>query len=262
MLLALCAREWLLLPDGRAHLSILNIGQGDSILLTTPQGHRILIDGGPDLTTLEELGRHLPFFDRHIDLLVLSHPHIDHIASFPPILERYQVDAVLMNNTQYGSPRYQHFLSLLRTEHIPVMEPDTHGAIVFDDGFILERLWPPHGWFGAAPKNVHDAMVVLRAHYKNHTALLTGDLEAKYEAAILKLGTDVHADILKIGHHGSLTSTSTGFLVAVHPSLAVISAGKDNPFGHPRPQTLTRLAHFHIPIKRTDRDGTIEIVWE
>ncbi len=260
-LLLLCGREWLLLPDGHAHLSVLDVGQGDSILIVSPSGKRILVDGGPDLRTLEKLGGSLPFFDRRIDLLVLTHPHLDHLASFPEIVDRYDVRAAVLNATPYASPRYAHFLDQLAQRRIPVIHPDDHGVIDCGDGLVLERLWPSADLFGLPAKNVHAFTVVLRASYRDHSILLTGDLEDDGETEILRRGIDVRAEILKVGHHGSLTSTSTGFLLAVRPRAAVISVGAGNSFGHPRPEILSRLARFGVAVHRTDRDGTASIVW-
>ncbi len=262
VLLLLCGREWLLLPDGHTHVSVLDVGQGDSILLVSPGGKRILVDGGPDLTTLERLGERLPFFDRRIDLLVLTHPHLDHLASLPDIIDRYDVRAALLNATQYASPRYVHLLDQLAERHIPVMHPDERGVIDFGDGLVLERIWPPIDRFRLTAKNVHDFTVVLRASESDHSILLTGDLEDELEREILRRGIDVRSEVLKVGHHGSLTSSSTGFLLAVQPRTAIISVGAGNSFDHPRAEILERLAHFGIPVRRTDRDGTVSMTWE
>lgn len=249
-------------PDGKTHLSFLDVGQGDSELIVSPSGKRILIDGGPDLTTLEQLGSHLDFFNRRIDLLILTHPHLDHIASFPAILKRYDIGQVLMSGVDYNQPRYAHMLAEMNAQKIPLLRSEPGHTIDIGDGLIFDMLWPPPDAFGTYHSNPHDEVVVLRARFKNHSALFTGDLEQRYEGKIIASGLDIHAEILKIGHHGSLTSTSTGFLIAVHPDLAIISVGKANLFGHPKQAILDRLTHFGIPTKRTDRDGTIDVVWE
>lgn len=258
----LAARELSLQPDGRTHLSFFDVGQGDSELIVSPSGRQILIDGGPDLTTLEALGTHMPFLDRSIDLLVLTHPHLDHLASFPEILKRYHVQQVMLSGVLYDSARYSALLEQVRLQHIAVLATEPGRTIDMGDGLTLAMLWPPPEAFGSTHSNVHDTSIVFQAAYHGHTALFTGDLEEKYEKEILREGLAVRSDILKIGHHGSRTSTSTGFLLAVAPQLAVISVGTGNTYGLPHPSILARLAHFHIPYKRTDRDGTVEIVWE
>lgn len=255
-------REYILQPDNYVHLSFLDVGQGDSELITSPSGKHILIDGGPDLTTLEHLGSHLSFFNRQIDLLVLTHPHLDHVASLPEVLKRYNVRHVLLAGTDETLPRYQQFLTEIRDEKIPVLASAPGQNIDMGDGLRLTMLWPPPELFGTHVSHTHDAMVALKAIYKNHTALFTGDLEAKFEKEVMDRGEDVHADILKVGHHGSLTSTSTGFLLAVNPRLAIISVGTGNSFGHPKQAILSRLAYFGIPVKRTDKDGTVEVTWK
>lgn len=258
----LLIREASLQPDGKAHISFLDVGQGDSIFIVTPSGKQILIDGGPDLSTLKHLGTHMPFFDRSIDLLVLTHSHQDHLASFPEILRRYTVGGLLTAATEDDLPRYQEIFSMTRRFQVPIMKPSVGEKIEFDDGFSLTVVWPPDTIFGTHVDHEHDATVAVRVDYKDHSALLTGDLEMEYEKEIMEMGTDIDVDILKVGHHGSNTSTSTGFLLATSPELAVISVGKDNSYGHPTSKTLSRLQHFGVPVKRTDRDGTVEIEWE
>ncbi len=255
-------REARLQPDGKTHIAFLDIGQGDSALITTARGRHIVIDGGPDLSTLEYLGSRMPFFDRTIDLLVLSHPNSDHLASFPEILRRYHVAAVLLAGSQYPLARYEWMLSEIRTQRIPVILANTHRTIDVSDGVRLEILWPPSAAAVQAAKDVNDVSDVIRLSYGNHSALFTGDIGVAAEKAIVAAQEDLHADILKIAHHGSKYSTSSGFLLAVHPQLAIISVGKDNTYGHPTPTILRRLEYFGILYKRTDRDGTVEVVWQ
>ncbi|MBP9773868.1 MAG: MBL fold metallo-hydrolase [Candidatus Peribacteraceae bacterium] len=250
------------LPDGKTHVSFLAVGQGDSTLIVSPSGKRIVIDGGPDLTTLEHLGSHLGFFNRHIDILILTHPHLDHIASFPQILKRYSVGQILMSGADYTQPRYAQMLAEMKAQNIALLLSQPGKTIDIGDGLVFDMLWPPSGAFGTYYSNPHDEGVVVRARFGNQSALFTGDLEEKYEEKILESKLDIRADILKVGHHGSLTSTSTGFLIAVHPDLAIISVGKNNLFRHPRQAILDRLNYFNIPYKRTDLDGTIEVVWK
>lgn len=251
-----------LLPDGSVHLSFLDIGQGDSALIVSPTGKQIVIDTGPDLSTLQRLGERMPFFDRSIDLLILSHPNLDHIAATPEILKRYAVSAVLIAGTPYQLGVYERSLSLMREKGIPVIEAHSAKSIDLGDGLAIDVLWPPEGSWGKEWKNENNASVVARVRYGENTALFTGDIESDAESALLQTGYDLASDVLKVAHHGSRTSTSTGFLLAVRPSLAVISVGARNRFGHPRSEVLSRLTHYGIPYKRTDRDGTVEVVWK
>ncbi len=253
-------REWRVMPDGQTHVYILDVGQGDSIFIRGPTGRQVLIDGGPDLSALEGIGTRMSAFDRSIDLLVLSHPHLDHVASFPEILRRYDVKAVLLTGVAYEMGTYQEFFAILKEKQIPLIIADPHNDIAIDRGLLLDVLWPKPEFFGQAfDGDMNDNSVVMKVIYGEDSMLLAGDMEEVEEGELLGSGTDVSADILKVGHHGSRSSTSTGFLLAVDPDLAVISAGKDNDFGHPHAVTLQRLKHFGIPVRVTAQEGTIEM---
>jgi competence protein ComEC len=260
-LIGLLAQEYFMLPDGRLHAHILDVGQGDSTLLISPSGKQILVDGGPDLSALQGIGRHLSFFDRTIDLLVLTHPDLDHIAALPEIIERYHINAILLSGIETPQPQYQRLLASVIEKQIPVIIADPQKDIVFEDGLTLDIVWPDHA-FGTQPKKANDTSVVVRALYKDGSILLTGDIEAKAEEGILKSGVDIRSRILKAAHHGSKTSSSTGFLLAVDPEVAVISLGKDNQFGHPHWGVLERLKNEGIAIRRTDQEGEIGMILE
>lgn len=259
ILLLLAVREYRLLPDGNLHLYILDIGQGDSILLVTPSGKQILIDGGPDLTTLERLGEYMPFFDRTIELVILSHPDADHLTALPDVLRRYKVEHILMTGAQHHSSRYEKLLAMIEEYNVRVILADPAHDISMGDGVILDVIWPPPDVFGTEPKNANDLSVVVRALYGTSSILLTGDIEEEAEHAILASGADVRSTVLKVPHHGSRTSSSTGFLLAVDPELALISAGRDNQFGHPHPDILSRYASYGIPTQNTGQNGTISL---
>ena len=254
----LLTKEIVKLPDGRLHAHILDVGQGDSILLVSPSGKQIVMDGGPDFSALEGIAGHMSFFDRTIDLLVLSHSDLDHIAAFPEIMERYRIGAILLSGIDTQQPQYQKLLARIAENNIPVIIADPKQDIVFDDGLTLDVVWPS----GPLPKKTNDASIVISVLYKEASMILTGDIEEKAEEGILKTGADIRSDILKVAHHGSKTSTSTGFLLAVAPDLAVISAGKDNPFGHPHWGVLNRLRDAGITIRRTDQEGEISLILE
>lgn len=257
----LLQREIRLLPDGRFHAHILDVGQGDSILLVSPRGAQVLIDGGPDMSTLEEIGRLMPFFDRTIEILVLTHPNTDHLMAFPELLRRYRVERILLSGAQYDLPPYDALLTEILKQKIPVVIADQEEDFALDDGLILDILWPPREWFGSSLREVNNASVVLIARYGRVSILLTGDMEARSERAILATGADIHSTVLKVAHHGSKTSSSTGFLLAVAPEIAAISLGKDNRYGHPHPSIVERFREFGVPVRRTDLEGTISFTW-
>lgn len=255
-----CAREWNVMPDGKAHVHMLDIGQGDAIFIVGPSGEQVLIDGGPDGSVLTAMATHVSFFDRHIDLLVLTHPDLDHVASFPTILRRYDVGAVLMTGVDSSTGAYREFLDLLKRKQIPVIIADPSKDINLGDDLMMDVLWPPPMYAGVeTPKNLNDTSVVFRLTFGRDSVLFTGDMEEMEERELLASGANVRAAVLKVGHHGSRTSTSTGLLLAVQPSLALISAGRDNSFGHPHDVIMRRLRAFGIPARVTSKEGVISI---
>jgi competence protein ComEC len=259
-LTALSFREWRVRPDGDVSVHMLDIGQGDSIFITGPSGQQILIDGGPDLSALQGIGKRMSFFDRTIDLLILSHPHRDHLFAFPAILKRYNVKAVLFTGVDYPQPQYEEFVNTLRREHIPVIIADPSKDIDMGDGLFLDVLWPLPIYVGNPdPSGGNDSSVVVKLIYGEDSILFTGDMEKPEEDEVLASGADLSADILKAAHHGSKTSSSTGFLLAVDPQLILISVGKENPFNHPSPEIVERFEHFGIPYRSTAQEGTITI---
>lgn len=257
--LLLLLREVSLYPRGRFVVHFLDVGQGDGALLVSPSGKQILIDGGPDFSALEGLGRTMPFFDRSIDLLVLSHPQLDHMRAFPEILRRYAVRGVLMTGVLYDLPQYEEFLALLKEKRTPLIIADPGKDLAMGDGLTLDILWPPPALFGKAMKEVNNSSIALRALFGPHTVLFTGDMEESEEWEILASGADVRADVIKVPHHGSRTSSSTGFLLEVQPSLAVISVGRDNRYGHPHKDVLARYASLGIPVRTTAQEGRITL---
>lgn len=260
--LLLIIHVWSHIPDGKLHLFFLDIGQGDSALIVTPKGKQIMIDGGPDLSTLEQIGDRMSYFDRSLDLLILTHPHLDHLASFPAVLNRYDVDTFLLAGTNASNGRYKAILRDLADGKPKSMLAEPGTSLNLGEGISLDILWPPKSWYGKNVTNENNASVTLKLHYRGHTALFTGDDELPVEQALLALHINLKADILKVGHHGSDTSSSEKFLQAVDPDLAIISVGEGNLFHHPKQSVLDRLDRLGIPYKRTDLDGTIEIVWE
>lgn len=253
-------QEYRVRPDGLTHIDVLDIGQGDSIFITGPQGQQILIDGGPDATALTELGRRMSFFDRQIDVLILTHPHLDHVSSFPAILKRYDIGRVIMTGVAADAAPYHEMIQLLNEQQIPVLIADPLHDLDFGGGLTFDILWPLPIYAGAkTDRDLNDTSVIAMLRFGNDSMLFTGDMEEAEESELLATGENLRADILKVGHHGSRSSTSTGFLLAVNPDIAVISAGRENTFGHPHVSTIERLKHFNIPTRVTAWEGTIEL---
>lgn len=260
LLLILGGREFMLQPDGKTHIIFLDVGQGDSALLTLADGKRILIDGGPDWSTLEKLGKYMPFFDRRIDMLILSHPNSDHMVSFPEVLRRYSVGALVTAGTIYESGVYAATLSGASVHDVPVVTMYA-GQTLSLGSSTLEVVWPPKIMPNGFSTDANNASIVLRFTHAGKRVLFTGDLEAIVEKTLVEAKADLRADILKVPHHGSKSSSTMEFLRAVAPKIAVISAAKNNSYGHPHPDVLARLTAIGAEIRRTDSEGDIEIMW-
>ena len=170
-------REFLLQPDGDLHIHFLDVGQGDAAIIISPSGKQIVIDGGPNLSLLEHLGKHLPFFDRTIDLVILTHPDSDHLTAIPPLLQRYRVGAIAMAGVQHSSGRYEALLHHIQKANIPVILADPTKDINMGDGLVFDIVWPLPDVFGTHPKNANDPSFVVRALYGTDSIIRTGDIE-------------------------------------------------------------------------------------
>ncbi len=254
------AREWALRPDGKMHVAFLDVGQGDSALVTFRDGTRMLIDGGPDWSTLEALGKRLPFFDRTIDILLLSHPNTDHMTSFPEVLRRYRVTTLMTAGTPFDSGLYRAVLSGAALHGIPLTRVKAGDSIQIDSA-ELTILWPPVPRLRGMDRSENNDSVILRLEESGKRILFTGDEEVVVEKTLLAARADLKADILKVAHHGSKSSSSTGFLLAVGPKIAVISVGRNNAYHHPSTAVVRRLEALGATVHRTDQEGTIDIVW-
>ncbi|MCK5018902.1 MAG: MBL fold metallo-hydrolase [Candidatus Peribacteraceae bacterium] len=255
MLLAF--RELSLQPNGKLHVNFLDVGQGDSVLLQTPSGNHILIDGGPDLSTLEHLGNLMPFFKRRIEYVVLTHPDLDHLSALPEVLNRYQIKKLFIAGTKKDEPRYLKLLKLAEKNNIPIHLLKMGMIMETSDGVKIEVIFPFDD--DIDHKKTNNDSIVLRVVYNDNSILLTGDIEEIAEQKILASGIDLSSSILKVAHHGSKTSSSTGFLLAVNPELAIVSSGKENRFGHPHPNVINRFKRMGISLRHTAKNGTISL---
>jgi competence protein ComEC len=242
--------------DGRLTVTVLDVGQGDAILIETPSGQRLLVDGGPSGgRLLQALGRELPASARDFDLLVLTHGQDDHVTGLVTVLERFQVDGVLMSGVPGETAAFRAWRDGLARSRIPVQEAVAGEWADLGGGVRLEVLGPPPGGVHGGDDVLNDSSVVLRLVYGDVSFLLTGDIEAAGEQALLTGGGDLRSTVLKVAHHGSDGSSTPRFLSAVGPEVAVVSAGPENTYGHPSPTTLLRLAG--VPLLRTDDNGSV-----
>lgn len=237
-------------PIGELRIHFIDVGQGDSILIQAPDGATVLIDGGPQnglaLAYLQAQGI------THIDTLIATHPHADHIGGLIDILHTLTVGEVITSGASHTTGTFENFLDAILSAKVPYREVHTGEHIAF--GSLAFRVLRSE----ASAANLNDTSIVLRLEYGAVSLLLTGDAEAISEQALLGSSSDqLAATILKVGHHGSYTSSSPEFLRVVRPQIAVYSAGRNNSYGHPHTETLTALGQVAATIYGTNRDGTI-----
>ena len=246
------------LEDNLLRVYFLDVGQGDAIFVQAPNGNQVLIDGGPDTLVARQLSKIMPFYDHSIDLVVLSHPHADHINGLLEVLRRYDVSQVLENYYPYDTPEYAEW-NKLKTE-AQISQAQAGQVIDLGAGVRIFVIYPDQINAGQSKNNPNDASVVLKLVYGENSLLLSGDIEAPLEKKLVLIGADLDSDFLKIAHHGSKTSTTQEFLEAVTPKAAFIEVGAKNRYGHPHPKVLERLESLNIKYYRTDIDGTIELL--
>ena len=241
---------------GELTVAFLDVGQGDAIFIEAPNGNQVLIDGGPSgSATLRALGQVMPFWDRSLDLVLATHPDQDHVGGLPAVIGRMQVGNVMTTENTSSTGAYDAFSKIITEQQIRHIRARTGERIILDQGVILEILFPDRntaGW------ETNSSSIVARLSYGNESFLFTGDLPQEVEKYVVgKEGSALHSNILKLGHHGSRTSSSRIFLSAVNPDYAVISAGKDNKYGHPHQEVIDLLSELKIPTVSTIDHGTI-----
>lgn len=246
------------LAETRNGLSVafLDVGQGDAIFIEAPNGNQILIDGGPNKAVLRGLSKQMPFYDRTIDTVILTHPHLDHYAGLNEVMKKYKVSLEMDPGTKSKGAGFAEFENLIKDKNIKRLYGKRGMRVNLDRDLYLDILLPV---VNNENLSEHDGMLVSRLVYKSNSFLLTGDMEDNLENYLLAMGSDLKSDVLKVGHHGSKTSTSESFLGWVNPNLAVISAGQGNKYGHPHQEVTERLARFEIPALRTDEKGAIVV---
>lgn len=250
LLLILCLYQLFQITNNEFALSFLDVGQGDAILIQTPEYKNILIDAGPDGKVVDELSKKLGFFNQKIDLFILTHPDLDHYGGILDIFQKYPVDAVMMTGIAVNNQLYRTFLSELKHRNIPIFYPDNSNDIQISQDLYLDFLYPFEGQslIGQEVKNRNDTSIslIIRNSKGDPLALLTGDAEEAQELDLLLSGQDFTSPIFKLGHHGSRTSSSESMLAAIKPKTVIVSAGIDNKFDHPHEETLERVKDLEI----------------
>ncbi|HBZ36152.1 MAG TPA: hypothetical protein DEO26_00250 [Candidatus Veblenbacteria bacterium] len=257
----LLAAGWLLSFNHQAGLSVtfFDVGQGDAALIRTAEGQNILIDGGPSRSILSKLGAYLPWTDRTIDLVILSHPHADHVTGLNHVLENYQVNHVLISGALHTTSEYLRFLELIKEKNIPITIALAGQTFTLNGGVNIEVLWPIESLAQKEFTDLNESSIVNKVTYGDTAILFTGDTPLENEEAVLQSGQIIKADILKVAHQGSKTSSGDNFIKAVSPQVAVISVGNNN-YGHPNADTVARLKSLVPVVLRTDEAGDITYI--
>ncbi len=257
-----------LLEKNPLRVVFFDVGQGDAIFIETPQEKRVLIDGGPGKKILESLGRELSFFDRSIDLILLTHPHDDHVSGLIEVLDSYEVDEIMCTGVLGESNISKKWRSIIEKEGFK--EAFAGKSIKLGD-VRMDIFYPFESLKDQYVDDLNEASVVVKLTYNNQSFLFTGDAYKEQEQEMISYESEcgkenfdeicdifsLDSDVLKIGHHGSRTSTSRDFVRSVSPNYGVIMAGEDNSYGHPHSETLETLEEEGVIIKRTDKDGDI-----
>lgn len=241
---------------GVLRVSFLDVGQGDAVLIESPTGNQLLYDAGPPSgAVLRALAHELPFWDRSIDIAMFSHPDMDHIGGFPEVFKRYDVAVALEPGVGSTNGVYDESQSAITHEGAAHFNVQKGMVIELGGGATAEVLYPDHDTSGM---ETNSASIVLLVRYGETTFLLSGDLPKNIEEYVVgNYGEALHTNVLKLGHHGSRTSTSPYWLSAVQPDVAVISAGKDNSYGHPHKEVIELLSKESVPALVTFEEGTI-----
>jgi len=238
-------------------VAFLDVGQGDAIFIEAPNGNQILIDAGPNRKVLEELGKIMPFYDRSINMVIVTHPDNDHIGGLPSVLENYKIDKIIKSDRKSDTPNFQASEKIIEETKIEKILGKRGLKIILDNKkeIYLKILLPDkksNEW------NDNDFSLVTQLIYGKNKFLMTGDISQSIENYLTYIDSDeLDSDVLKIGHHGSKTSTSELFIEKVSPEYSIISVEKDNNYGHPHQETLDTLNKFKTKILSTAEEGVI-----
>lgn len=252
----------LMLPrgTGRLELRFWDVGQGDAIFIMTPNGKKILIDGGDNFQVDYKLSQVIPFYHCYIDLIILTHPHYDHINGLNRIMQRCKIGTVMFNDVDFSSRDFTYFKTLSQDFKVTSLYAVNKFEI---DNVNFNFLWPSKKFLQNNIADINDVSSVLLLDYGNFEALLTGDATEKvlgnidYES--IKPLVNGSFDVLKVPHHGSKYSLYKPLYSKMKPKLCVVSVGEINRFGHPSPTVINYFEESGCKILRTDQAGDIEM---
>jgi competence protein ComEC len=261
------------IPDKKLHVIVCDVGQGDGIIIKTPQNKTLLIDAGPDTSIQQCLNKHKAFYDHHINAIFVTHFHADHIVGFIDLFKSYVIDTIVKDELNYPSSEKKEFEVESLNETKNIQEAWQGDSIEVEPDVIIYVLWPTesnwnrvNGNWEAYLSDFNDSSLVLLLKYKNAAVLLTGDAGSQvldkiagdeHFAALIK---DTHVRIYKAAHHGSRDASSEKLLDIFQPALAIISEGKNNKFGHPHKEAIKALDKYNIRYYKTEDKGNVEII--
>ncbi len=270
-------QQW---PSDVLDIVFCDVGQGDAIVFSY-QSTQVLVDGGRDEKVLTCLGKNLPFWDKKLEVVVATHPDADHIGGLTSVFEQYSSNLIITNGAEKQTTDFSDFKSSVsrksqaKTTVLQLHQGDSlsigHDITVSvlspqellsqntdtQNSSTETQLWDKQPKSNSLDITSNNGSIVLLVEYKKYSMLLTGDLESEGELALLHHGLVTDVDILKVGHHGSKSSTSQPFLRKVRPEVSVISSGKNNAYHHPAPEIVQLLSQYHSQIYRTDEQGTL-----
>lgn len=252
--------------DKKLHVVFCDVGQGDAIFIRTPQGSDILIDGGPDDSVLACLGKHMPIWDRTIEIMILTHPHADHFTGLFAVLKNYKIKSFVSEDLDNKTVGFNSLMDKIKEQKIPVRFVFAGDRFILKDGVVLKIVGPtgellsqmsPNGLIGESGEQASLESILT---YGRFSTFLTGDSQALELEEMLKLIQHDNLDVLQAPHHGSKTGLSQEILDILSPKIVAISVGENNKYGHPAPFILDLLKSNNIKIFRTDQNGDIEII--
>lgn len=250
------------ITDNRTKIVFCDVGQGDAAYIRIKNQVDLLIDAGPDRKVLQCLGKHMPFWDREIEIAFITHRDFDHYGGFINVIDRYQIDRFIAVNSKSSSKTYRQLEGKAKLNNIPFQYNFIGDRIkVFDSSILF--FWPPEG---LKTTDDNEYSLIFLFEEKKFKALFTGDASPKALQKLMELNSEKNlvklknTYILKVPHHGSSNGLTSSFLKLADPRVAVISVGLNNPYGHPRKQILDLLEAQNIQIKRTDKNGDIVFI--
>jgi len=260
------------LPDGKLRVVFCDVGQGDGIYIDLPDGRDILIDGGPDRKILQCLGKHMPFWDRSIDMVFLTHSEADHLNGLVHVLERYKVDYFISSPAGNETKEFKKLIELVKDKKISVRNVYADDVVRLRNDIVFRVLWPSRKFVaqkverGGERENVlgaktehedlNDFSLVMELVFEDFEILFTGDADEEIQDDILAVSNVEQVEVFKIPHHGSKYGILDAYLKAAEPRFGVISVGK-NRWGHPREEILDKLQNEGVEVYRTDKQGSV-----